>query len=449
MDITDILALPPSDIVKTLMIRNNNAPKIEELEKVYDVSKHDIMTNTNRTKYDKESGTKIEMARIGIPFQKLIVNRAASFSFGKPVKLITQGLTAGQENIFKQLKKWWTDTFMDTRVKEMARILLSEQEVSAIITIEPETNKLRCTVLSQFGGLNKIYPVVNEYNELEVFSRYFSITKYNEVKYYFEVITKDVFIRFVKSGDWVQESKVTLSYGFIPVIYAIMPEHFTKSVDHINKQQELRISDFCDSNGYFASPVLVTEGQVEGNLTKKDATGRMISMEKGGSVKILTADNAPAAVKEELDRLSQLMFSMLQMPDIDFNNLKSSNIKTVDALTMAFLDAYMKVSDLSEYYYMFLNPLVNIIKTYIGYLNGNISELATLSIYPEITPYMLNDEAAIITNMIAATGGKPLLSMQTAISNSGLVDDVNAEMALIEAENKQSQTNMLINNQTY
>ena len=58
----------------------------------------------------------------------------------------------------------------------------------------------------------------------------------------------------------------------------------------------------------------------------------------------------------------------------------------------------------------------------------------SLTIEPEITPYMIEDEAGTVNLLTAATGNKAIISRKTAVSTLGWVNDVDAELEQIESE---------------
>ena len=57
-----------------------------------------------------------------------------------------------------------------------------------------------------------------------------------------------------------------------------------------------------------------------------------------------------------------------------------------------------------------------------------------LSIEPEIVPYMIEDEAAKVNTLLAATGQKAIVSRKTAVQQLGWVNDTEAEIEQIEDE---------------
>ena len=55
-----------------------------------------------------------------------------------------------------------------------------------------------------------------------------------------------------------------------------------------------------------------------------------------------------------------------------------------------------------------------------------------------ITPFIQKDMKSIVSMLMDANGGKPVMSQKTAIQHLDIVDDAEAELAQIQAEEEAS-----------
>ena len=91
----------------------------------------------------------------------------------------------------------------------------------------------------------------------------------------------------------------------------------------------------------------------------------------------------------------------------------------------------LKKGVLSEYH----TRRINIIKTFIGMFNSGLKATCdSMDIEPEIIPYMLDDEETKVDILVAATGGKPILSQKTAVGQLNYTNDSEKEYELIKEE---------------
>jgi hypothetical protein len=58
----------------------------------------------------------------------------------------------------------------------------------------------------------------------------------------------------------------------------------------------------------------------------------------------------------------------------------------------------------------------------------------TIGIEPDITPYIIEDEAGRINALMQSNGNQPIASQRTTIEQYGKVDDIDAELARIREE---------------
>lgn len=424
-------------------------PDVAAFDKQFNTGGHEI--NNTGSRPDKivtlENGlTKIEpVARIALAFQKLIVNRAASFLFGNPVNLKSD--EADAMDIVSALKSVFADVKSSSLNKRIARTMMTECEVAEywhVVKSEDDIPRygfdtklrLRCSVFSRKNG-DLLFPYFDENRNLIAFSRQYIIKpRNNDTKRTFvETFTASEFMKFEQTdgGNWAMcegfPRKNTI--GKIPIIYGRQDNTEWADVQNIIERLEKLLSNFADTNDYHASPKIFVTGQVTG-FAQKGETGAIIEGTDGATAQYLAWNNAPESVKTEIDILLKMIYTLSQTPDISFDNVKSLGSISGVALKLLFMDSHLKVKDKAEIYDEYLQRRINVVLSYLAQMNstdaGFVKMCKTAIITPVISPYMLTDLSSEVATLQSAAGNVAIASRRTVVSKLGLVDDVDAEL---------------------
>jgi len=482
MNITQILSLTDlNQQVANLKQRPSDmvAPIVETLEKQFDVTQHKVFDITHRPKkmVRKNTGEKdskgvdilateaVEVARIAFPFQETIVKRAASFLFGSDVGLsMDTGKDAQLEKVSEMLKKILSSNKAGNLNKQIARALFSETEVAEYWYPVKDENywgdvsksqyKLRCKIFSPFLG-DSLYPHFDEFGDMDAFSRGYYLNQVNEQGSTIETEFLDCFtrtetIRFkYTEGKWEQiklistdpqtgaQTEVTSApnmAGRIPIVYYYQKNPDWYGVQALIERFEDTISNFADTNDYFGRPILTLNGSID-SMPDKGEAGKIIQLDKDVTASYLTWDQAPEAIKLELDYLEAGIYANSQTPNIAFDQVKGIGSVSGIALKLLFLDAHLKAQDKIEIFGTALQRRFNIIKGFIGTMDNALKAKAEqLEVTPIITPYMPSNEQELLTMLVGATAGKAVMSQKTAVKLAGQVDDVETEFKQIKDE---------------
>jgi hypothetical protein len=154
-------------------------------------------------------------------------------------------------------------------------------------------------------------------------------------------------------------------------------------------------------------------------------------------MKYVSWNNAPEAVKLEIETLLRMIYTLTQTPDISFDSVKGLGAISGVALKLLFMDAHLKVQDKREIFDEYLQRRVNLIKAYIGKFNASLeNDCETMEIEPEIKPYMLTGEMDEINKWITANGGKPIISQKQSVKSANLSQNPEADYEQIQNELK-------------
>lgn len=442
-----------SDIISALQEREYPLPDFSKIQKDWDPAEHRVMKTAHRpdkiVNIENEDGTvkKSEpVTRIALAIQKLIVRRAASFLFGNEVVLNSyqNDITEIQKSVMDYLKRILRDNKEKSHNKRVARELFKCTEVAEMwFTVEgensnrygfPSTFKIRKAIFSPSLG-DDLFPIFDDTGDMVAFSRKYIKKENGKDTTFFETYTDQEKVVWKQEGrEWEEISRVKNPIGKIPVVYARQDNAEWYDVQGMIDRLETVMSNHGDTNDYHADPTVFVQGHIT-SFTAKGQSGKLIEAENGADAKYLSWDQAPDSVRLEIDNLLRMIFSITQTPDISFESVKGIGNITGIALKLMFLDAHLKVEDKKEIFDDFLTRRYNILKAYIGAMNNSLkTEALNLEVNPEIIPYMVDDERAVIDNLSTATGGKPVISQKTAIRILGWVDNIEEEMEEINNE---------------
>lgn len=437
------------------ILKSNAKPlDIEKYKKEVDVYQHDIFDETKRkdkiVKTDKGSD-KEKVARIGIALQKKIIKTTTAFSFGNPVELHCQPENDTQKAILAAINKILDDNKIDSFNRRMCKEFLSCTQFAETWYMKKHQEKLnqygfdseftlRVLPFSPFEN-NQLYPLFDMTNDLIAFSREFSFKETNgKTTNYFETYTDEQTIVWKKMEglDWVLDETMSAKneIGKIPVSLAFTNNTDYHDVQVLIERLESLLSNFADTNDYHGAPKIFVQGTVQG-FAKKGESGALIQGSPGSTAQYLSWPHAPESVKLEIDTLFKLIYSLTQTVDTSFEAVKGLGDVSGIALELLFLDAHLKVLDKQEIFEPYLQRRINIIKAFLAKMNTSWkNEINKMKIKPIIKPFSIIDKKAIIDNLMTANGGEPIISQKTAIAQSGLVQDSEAEFIQIQQEQK-------------
>jgi len=228
--------------------------------------------------------------------------------------------------------------------------------------------------------------------------------------------------------------------GKIPVIYGRQDFVEWEDVQWLINRLETLLSNFADTNDYHASPKIVVKGELVG-FTKKGESGSILQLDgDGAEARYLSWEHAPESVRLEIDNLLRMIYTITQTPDISFDSVKGIGAVSGIALKLLFLDAHLKVQEKMEIFDDYLQRRMSIIQAYLAQFNTGLkSACESLTIEPEIVPYMIDDEKAKVDLLMAANGGKPVASQKLTVQQLGWVDDADSEYKQILDEQNASE----------
>ncbi len=471
MDIKELMTQDFDLIKKELSQKPKRTISVEECLKQYDPKKHSVFDETKRPKkkvtkatdQKDDKGNIIyresmeEVARIAVPFQKIVVDRAVGFLLSNPIELKTKykNETETAKKLFTMLEKVWEDNKLDFDNCDIAEILFSECEVAELWYLIPAEDgywensngkfKLKLKILSE-SRADKLYPHFNSIGDMDAFSREYTLIVNGQKEEHFDIYTAEATYKYYKSGDkWDlfpiegQPNPMPNQFQKIPVIYYKQDQPDWTDVQSMIERYETSMSNHADTNDYSGSPITVVKGQVTG-FASKGEQGKVLTIDKEGDIKYLESKNAPESVKLERTDLKELILTCTQTPDISFQAMSGlGNISGVTLKNM-FLDAHMKANKKARKDFgKGIQRRINLLKAIIGKVIDSSLDKETnnLSIKPVFTPY-LPKNVKEFEDMIRDAVATGYMSKQTGAEKSSLIDNPEEEYERLKGQDMEN-----------
>jgi SPP1 family phage portal protein len=257
---------------------------------------------------------------------------------------------------------------------------------------------------------------------------------------------EDIYTYINNSGKWTQLEVIPNLFGKIPVVYVEQDEPEWEQVGVMIDNFENRISRLSDTNDYFAEPLLKIFGKVA-KMPNKDEIGKILEfdMTEGadgkvnhGDAEYAVWDHTPESIKIELETSWDTIFAMSSTPDLSFNNLKGIGNVAELTLKLLFIDAFIAREEKMEIFDPALRRCISVVTAGIeNYTNIKFNGDTSLDeIDVSFSETLPSGVKEAIDTLITATGGKPILSQETAAAISPFTSDSEEEIARLREEGK-------------
>lgn len=445
-----------TDIIKDLKVKRINVKPWSELVKEYEPMQHRIIEDPtampDKPIYDeKDNLIRNEPAtKVAIGLQKLAVKRMGEFMFTLPVTLTCEEAKEDESvaEQYKAFRRVLKRNRWDALNKRRCRINSSQCEQATywyLVKGDTETNhygfksklKLKYQIFSPENG-DALYPLFDDTGDMIAFSRETTIEASKTT--YFDCWTAEKYYQWQKkdSNDWVRAKTANNDIKKIPIVYSHRQKPIWEDADNGKVHEiELLLSRNGEVIAYHSSPVLVLSGQIQGAPTKGAANKVFYTKDGKGGAQYVSWEQSPETVRFQFDTLLRLFFTELQLPDLSLENIKGLGATSGDARRWLLADAHLKVGDESEIYSDLMDREFNVIKAFLGIMQSDwANTLAELDIEAEINPFTIRSDKENIEVIVAANGGKPVISQETSVQLSGLVEDAKGEYAKLAKENE-------------
>lgn len=410
----------------------------------------------DRTKYDEEKKVFYteKVVRCSFPLQMIITAQHLVHIAGNDVRHELTDSTIDKEvqDLFLEWQKGWYNENIETRLYYGYKSAYIVGECAIIFYLKDK--KAYTKNLSPMTG-DTLYPHYDSISgELDAFARKFSDydEENNEYVQWLEVWDKKYLRRYRRDVQgfrgtitkvkelfglegWVQVGKEE-EHGFerVPVAYHRREEGACWSFvqDAIDKY-ELAVSYLCQNNMAYAFPIMVLQGDnvdIQGDIYGQV---KAITGDADSKISYLERSDNTAAFELQLNTLLRQIFLgsfAVMPPEVKSGDLPGVAIKLIysPSLDRAMIDA--------KEFDHFIDDVQELFTHAYGVQQGKVSQYKKLNILSYIVPYIHQNTAELINNLVQATNAG-ILSHETASELTTY--DRNAEYDRITSEAKKEQ----------
>lgn len=435
------------EIVSRLTEKSIRVPSWNKLVREYDPNLHPVMDRGLYPDIVHDDGTVEYVTRINQDMQRLAVKKTAQLCVGLPVERIYKPKTEGEALVAKLIEKIFQRNRIDNINIDRCKMLFSSCEIFTLwYSVAQEHNmygledtchlKVRCKNFAPING-DKLFPLLDKYGDMIAISvggeRFMGKQKLS----YLDTYTKDLHIQFINKGEgWCETVREDIIIGKIPGVYAYRSTPIWEDISNICYEIEWALS----RNGNYlrrnSKPILAIYSDQDLTFNQSTDNDSLTVQQHSPDSKIeyVTWEQATDSLKFYVEQLRQSFFSQLQLPDISFDNMKSTPMSG-ESRHMMFIDSELKVKEESGRLLEMFDREINVVKAFAKcILPAYSKEIDSLMVENIITPFGIRSEEDKIANIIKATGGKPILSQREGVEYLGWSDDVDKTMQELRGE---------------
>lgn len=450
MDIKEILSLEPESAISELKKKTINVPGWGALEREYNPKKHEVYTDPTYKDIVK-SDSIVKVTRISLSWQKLAVRRMAGLMFSVPVSRIYHPKDDNEKKAQEIIESIYKKNRIDSVNKERSKKVFASCECVTIWYAQKQDTeyggevsplKLRCKNFSPMDG-DELYPLFDEYDDMIALSVQYKRTENECQVIYFDTYTSDAHIRWVNRNEgWKVEIQEKTTVGKITGLYIHRKTPIWEDQSDNITELEWTLSrngNYLRKNSrpnwvVYSDDPLITGGENSNNNQSRN----VLHYSKDSKAEYVTWNQAVESLKFHRDSIKENFFMELQLPDMSWNNMKTTPMSG-ESRKMMFLDAQMKCEDESGAWLEMLDRELNVIRSFASIMYPKYADaILNVDIENRITPFNISVKSEQINNLVQATGGKPIMSQRTAIQEFGMVDDIDSEIEEMKKEGESS-----------
>ena len=426
----------------------------------YDPKRHPVTDKAIYPDIVNSDGGLEQVTRVTYDLQRLAVKRMSELCNGIPVKRVYKPENDRQKEVAAYMEKIFERVRIDSVNNERMTMLFAGCEVMTLWYASEDPNdiygfhsplKFRCRNFSPMRG-DSLYPLFDEYGDMIAMSVAYSRKVEEQTVSYFDTYTADHHYKWSNNNEsgWALVEDEVITLGKIPAIYMYRPTPIWEDTSRLVYEMEWAMS----RNGNYlrrnSKPVFVvyadeqiaygdekgdgSEGEPQGEKGRSDGLSIM-QFPKGSSAGYVTWAQAIENLKFYMAELRQTFFTQLQLPDWSYESMKATPMSG-ESRKQLFIDAQLKVKDESGRLIEGFDREVNVVKTFLKAALGKayVKDIDALPVENQITPFTISDEKDLITNLVTANGGKPIMSQRESIEEFGHSTDVDKTMEEIAAQ---------------
>lgn len=446
------------EIISDLKRCPKNVQPWEVSSKFFIPENHPIKADpTLRPKPKSIKGRRVLPAKIVYPLEMVESRRMTQLAFSIPVKRdYTLGTEEEEEKNFKEaIENVYKSVRIDgVNSQRMYAYFASCEAVTIWYIVEGDTEhnkygyptkaKIRCLsyspMPSKYTNIKQatFYPYFDDYGDLLALSLEYETVNGDSTSRHFDCLTKDNTYYFAVVDNAWTSTVVKNPLGKIAGVYICRPLPIYYGIDDLRNECEFNLSRESDIIGKNSSPIMKITGDLKGDdRPTGDSAREVYQLEQGGNIDMLSPQFDTQKIGAYLKQLDNKVEEITQLPNLSMENLRGLGQMSADSRRTLLMDAHQKVTDESNIMIWFLDREFSVLKSIVAETNPKWKKYVdTLSCEQIITPFMQNDKESTVDLYMKAAG--TLVSQKTAIVQTGLAPDPEAEYEAIIAENESS-----------
>ena len=444
----------PEAIIADLCSCTKDVPTWNDLEKLYDESKHPIKNDPTLRPVEKsnEDGQRDVPAKISYPAEKIAVRRMVQMAFSIPVKRVYSVTNEAEKAFADAIEKVYDAVRIDGVNMKRMKAYFASCEMATVWYLTDDgvekhekygfstSAKIRCRSYSPMPSKMSqiyqadIYPLFDDTGDLVALSFKYVVNVNGKDIEKFDSFTaqKAYYWTNGEEGWTVEEKDVVI--GKIQAAYISRPGAMYDGIQDFRNEIEFSNSRNSDVIKKNSSPIIVVSGEVVGAPPANGRGREAYQLKSGGSVNLLNPAMSSDQVKTHISTQKEFIAEVTQMPDLSMENIKGLGQMSGEARKTLLTDAHLKVGEESHDIVWFLDREFSVIKSILATAHPAWQPLVSkVTCKHIITPFIQNDQTSQ-TDRLAKRVDSRLLSRRSALEQFDDVADVDEEMKRIEEE---------------
>lgn len=415
------------DIGKAISLMQNRDEDVDNALLEYNPELHKVMHRPDKGRRSKNPYITVKIPRAR---QDYINEVELFFILGNPILWKKE---EGDDEAFKLFNDFLEEQFYHDNLCDLKRKAGAETEAAKLYHIYQDDGDVRVktVILSRSDGY-KLRPLFDQYNNLQAFAYGYKLSENGRTVQHWDIETAD-FLFFCKklAIGWDVKTYPNPT-GKINVIYAQQRKAWHGVQQRIDREEDLD-SKVGDSNNYTADPVAVASADVIQNLADPNTAGKVIQVTGSNSrFEYVQPPQSSESRESERKNLKESILFDTYTPDLSYDNLKGLGSLSGVAIKNAMAIGYIKRKKNIGYYKQLIRRDYNVMVEILCLIHPEKAEaLRGMKVSFEFAePF--DDDLSAKQNQIIALYNAGLISVEEAVRQLAICDDVNGEIRRIK-----------------
>lgn len=423
------------DIGKAISLMQDRDTDVDEAITQYNPELHKVMKRPDKGRRSRNPYITVKIPRAR---QDYINEVELFFLLGNP---IIWKKDEGDDEAFKLFQEFLEEQFYHDNLCSLKRKAGSETEAAKLYHVYQDNGEVRIKtiILSRSDGY-KLRPMFDQYNNLQAFAYGYQLSENGRAIQHWDIETADfLFFCKKKSIGWDVKTYPNPT-GKINVIYAHQRVAWHGVQDRIDREEDLD-SKVGDSNNYTADPIAVASADVIENMVSPETSGKLIQVTGQNSrFEYVQPPQASESRESERRNLKESILFDTYTPDLSYDNLKGLGSLSGVAIKNAMAIGYIKRKKNIGYYKQLIRRDYNVIVELLCLLHPTKADaIRSMKVSFEFSEPFDEDNSAK-QNQIIALYNAGLISLEEAVRQLSICDDIDGEIERIKAASEEAKS---------